>query len=570
MKTKLIARLTYNDIFTQRRNIESLKKEIDINDSLLILSTINKFEYKLREKDNSEIIFIISEWLLDVSHELQNKIIEAYAKHSEKEFNKKQITLNLKTVSLINRISTLRVIEILCSQRTNHNDKKIVEKRKSRENLLRLYLLINDEIANRQQKVFHKFFKDNPDHKDEVYLHLFFGIAQPLPHYSKAHSLQSEIYKFLIFEKWFRNNESYSHFFNGYVQKIGLDNWQQYFNCILELCRVAKNSNVISIKNHPFLLILAKHFGIQATNSYGWSEFVYLKKNPLIELENERYLVLDFEFLLNKLFSSLYHDLISLSKQQGLNNFAQDYVREFVEGCLLKDAFQTSYGSSYIQYCEKDIKIKGDKNIENLGLPDYYLRNGNNVMLIEFKNSYLSNVNKIDLNFEKLLRELKDKFYYTQQNNSDKRRPKAVLQLINYIINSIDGKYNFFDRTKKPENLTYYPILLVLDSTLTGFGFNQLLNNYFKKELENSIIITKYKVKSLTIIHIDDFFIHQDRLKKLTDLIKSYHKFIGNNVSFDSMFSFSDYLRVVKFKIPLKPKRKSVQHIIHNSLLPQD
>lgn len=563
-------RLSYSNIFRQRRTIESLQKEVDINDSLFVLSALNKYEYKLREKDNTELQFILNEWLVEDNQEIRTRIVSAYAKHSEKTINGEQIKPNLRTVVFINRISTLRVMEVLCATSSNKKKNHKISISKSRENLLKLYLLINDEIANRQDKVFKKYFKKNPEKLDEIHLHLFLGITQPFQHYYNPRSIQPEVYKFLLFEKWFRNSTSYSKLLNDYLKRIGLDNWYQYFSDVFQLCKVATESNIISFKTYPVLEKLAEHLTIDTSNNPEWNEFVYLRKNPLVKLDKERYAVLDFEFLLNKFFSSLYHDLLFYSKEKKLDKFAQDYVKEFVEGTLLKNAFQTSFKNSYIQFSEDDMKSKGGKNIENIGLPDYYIRNGNTVLLIECKNSFISNANKIELNTDSLLRELRDKFYYSFNTKTKKRKSKGILQLLDFTSNSINGLYQFFDKTKKPENLNYYPILLVMDVTLTSFGFNQFLNYYFLKELKESMIEKKYKVKSLTMMHIDDLFIHQARLKNLPKLIISYHRFLKNNNSFDSMVSFSDYLSTIKFRNSLKPRKENVEHIIQDSLLPPE
>jgi len=71
-------------------------------------------------------------------------------------------------------------------------------------------------------------------------------------------------------------------------------------------------------------------------------------------------------------------------------------------------------------------------------------------------------------------------------------------------------------------------------------------------------------------MHIDDLFIHQARLKNLPKLIISYHRFLKNNNSFDSMVSFSDYLSTIKFPNSLKPRKENVEHIIQDSLLPSE
>lgn len=570
MKTDIIVRLGYYEIFTQRRTIKSLLKEVNIKDSILLLSSLNKNEYKLRERDNGELQFILQEWLIKDKPEIINKIVSAYAKHANKNYKGGKLNVSLKSVVLINRISTLRLLEVLCANNENLTNNKNISSEKSRENLLKLYLLISDEIAKRQDLVFNKFFKENRTNIDEIHLHLFFGITQPFHHYYNINALQPEIYKFLLFEKWFRNNEPYSKLLQDYVKGIGLDNWHQYFNGVFKLSMLATESNILELDKYPILKTLVEHLKINTSNSTTWGEFVNIRKNPIVKIDGYRYAVLDFEFLLNKFFSSLYHDLITYSKEKGIMNFHQDYGKEFVEGILLENAFYTSFGSSYKQFSEKQMKSFGVKNIENIGLPDYYIRNGGSVMMFECKNSFISNNNKIYLNTDALLREIKEKFYFTTNKGTNKRKSKGVLQLLDFILNSMDGKYLFFDNVKAPENLTYYPILIVTDNTLSSFGFNQLLDHYFQIELERAEIRKKYKLKPLTIIHIDDFFIHQTRLKRLNKLILEYHKFLRDKHGFEAMISFSDYLDRFKFPKSLNPRKEHVQHIIKDSLLPPE
>ncbi|KXO01259.1 hypothetical protein LS48_01995 [Aequorivita aquimaris] len=570
MKTDILVRLGYSQIFTQRHTIKSLLKEVDIVDSLILLTAINKYEYKLREKDNTELHFILSEWLIEDNSDLRNKIIGAYAKHSEKFVINNKPQAKLKTVVLVNRISTLRVIEILCSLSQIDTQGKAITRKRSRENLLKLYLLISDEIAERQDSVFKQYHSKNPSYFDDIHFYLFFGITQPLHHYYRVDALQPEIYKFLLFEKWFRANPKYSKLLSDYIVHIGLENWYQYFNDVFQLSKIATTSNIVSLEDYPVIKTLVEHLKINTSNNPSWDEFVQIRKSPLFKISEHKYAVLDFEFLLNKFFSSLYHDILGYSKENGFTKFAQDYVKEFVEVILLENVFQTSFGKSYIQFPEHRIKQLGGKRIENISLPDYYIRNGNNIIMFECKNSFLSNNKKISLNTRKLIKEIQDKFYFTINSKTNKKRHKGILQLLDYVINSMNGQYQFFDRVKKPERSNYFPILIVLDHSFTSLGFTQLLNYYFQEELKKSSIKNKDKVKPITIIHIDDFFKHQVRLKNLKKLIVKYHKYIKKNELFDSMISFSDYLSIEEFPKSLNSKRENIKHILEDSLLPPE
>jgi len=113
-------------------------------------------------------------------------------------------------------------------------------------------------------------------------------------------------------------------------------------------------------------------------------------------------------------------------------------------------------------------------------------------------------------------------------------------------------------------------IILVTDYTLCSLGFNKLLNTYFEKEINNLDHQLKNKIQPLTIIHIDDFLFHRDRLKKLDSIIIKYHNYLKNKNGFDVMISFTDYLDNILFDGNPPMKRSAVEHILENSLLPSE
>lgn len=570
MPSKLVVRLSYQNIFKDSPKISSLINKVNRNESLIILSLLNRYEYKLRADPAAEIRFILNQWLADANPKLKKKILSAYIKHSEKGNTRKSISPNFSTVTIINRISTLRLMELLLSKKDFPNSKKNISKPDNELHLFKLYLLVAEEISSRQDIIFEKFLKKNHRFLDDIHLHLFLGITHPFLRSDIASSIQPEVYKFLLFEKWLRSRPDYYKMSTDYLETIGLKSWYEYFTDVFNLCKGSTENIIISAKINPVLKVLLSHFRISGEINPSWSEFTKLKKNPLVELENENYLILDFEFLLDKLFSSLYHDILLYSKLKNFNKFSQDYNTQFVEDNLLENTFKAVFGKSYIKLSESKIKKNKFKGIDNLSLPDFYIRNGRKVFLFECKNSFISNANKIDLDTDELLNEIKTKFYYASNNKSSKVKSKAIRQLLNFLNLSISGKYIFFDNIKNPDRLVYYPILLVTDPTLTSLGFNQLLNSYFKEEFDKADLEKKVRLRPLTIIHIDDFLFHQTRLKKLSKIIDQYHKYIKSKNSFDAMISFTDYLKTEVYLEPQTISRKNVAHIIEGSLLPPE
>ncbi|BDW93434.1 hypothetical protein MACH07_22660 [Flagellimonas marinaquae] len=566
MKTKLISRVSYADIFKGNESISELIVKSDVLKSLELLAIINKYQYKIHEKPNSEIQFILTEWLINEKQELKKQILDCFIKLSEKKKDKGIPNVDFSSVSIINRTSTLRLLEIFSSLDTNQKNPN------TKQNsliLFKLYLLVNTEISSRQDKIFKKLFSKKASFMDDIKFHVFFGLTHPLQKSNTAKLIVPEVLKFIQFEKWIRKHEHYYGMTQDYIKTIGLSNWYEYFNDVFSLNNIATRNHKVSIKDYPVLKHVLNFFSSDGDFLSQWSEFINLKKRPIIRLNKESYLILDFDFLLNKFFSGLYHDILKFSKAYFGNKFSQDYNNLFVEEILLVNSIQSVFGKSYIKLSEREIKKSKIRGIDNLGIPDYYIRNGNKVFLFECKNSFISNSNKIDLDTDRLLEEIRNKFYFDSSKGKNRTKNKAVKQLLSYIVNSSQNKFTFFDKTKKSSNLIYYPIIVVTDYTLCSIGFNQLLNEYMKIEIQKLRDIEK-RIKPLTIIHIDNLLYYQTNLKKIDGIILKYHSYLNNKEGFDSMISFSDYLDSELFKGRAPLLKKNVDHILKDSLLPKE
>lgn len=567
LESKLIIRLSYNDIFPIKQSIPNLLNKINGQTALIFLASLNKNEFELREDPSNELDFILNNWLIDFNSKLKQKVFNAFNKHKDHESR----NLDFGSVRIINRISTLRSMELLLlgiatpkkDLRPGINDKE------SRLALFKLYLLLNEEVALRQNKIFQSHFKNNPSELDSIQFHLLIGITDPFLKTDLAELIQPELYKFILFEKWLKSHPHYYEMSLKYLRKLNTNTWYEYFSDVFNICRGSTETIFISTKSYPVLKKVLSYLNNRGDNNPSWSEFHNLRIKPVVEIEEGMFLILDMEFLLHKLFSSLYHEILAYSKTCDLPKFSQDYNKDFIEDMLLKNSFKMAFGESYKQLSESAIKKYKEKRTENLSIPDFYIRNGKKLFLFECKNSFISQANKTRLNPTKLLDEIKTKFYCYENNGTSKIKSKAVIQLKNFIENSIKGKYSFFDNTGKPEKLIYYPILIVTDPTMTSIGFNQILNYYFQREITEIGYDLRYSIKSFTIIHIDDFLYHQKRLKKLSKIIDRYHRYINKVEGFDSMISFSDFLTTKVFLKRPKISKKIVSHIFKDSLLPK-
>ena len=559
METKIISRIGYKDIFNKQINLNDLISKIELEPALEFLVALNKFEYKIHEEGISELKFICNDWLHDSSLSFKKEIINHYSQFLQVNKKHRNIVVDLQSVKIINKVATLRVIEILLANGNSNSGGN-----SDPEDLFKLYLVINDELAERESYFFKKWLPQQDKKENEIRLHLYLGINQMiLNDESLNKKIWVEALKFAQFEKWIKNQDKYNHLTIDYLNQFEANDWYELFTIIFEINTVGLNHYKFSNAENSKNLKLLSYFSDHIEKNTNWNELSEIRKKPLYKQKNGDFLILDFAFLLEKFFSGIYHDIINFSNEKNLQRFHQDYSLTFVEGYLLVNSLKAVFGNSYIQFDEKKIKSIGIKGIDNLALPDYYIRNGNKVFLFECKNSLISNRSKLSINCDEIEIELKDKFYVSGT------KKKAVKQLINFIELSQNGKYKSFDKNSKLENCIYYPILITTDITLTSLAFNEILNEYLNKDLVSSKNEFSKRIKPLTIIHINDLLLRTSRLKKLDQFIDDYSKYCKSNKGVDGMISFSDYLDRIKFLNDRYIDHKSFKKMLSGSILPE-
>ncbi len=546
MKTKLISRLGHKEFYYNSDSIETLLQHIHLDSALEFLVQINKNEHLLYQNENAEIRFILREWIPDTSEDFKTNFIRVFIEHSE--------TKNLKDVKVINKISTLRTIEILLEKRI-----KIEKVSHDPESLFKLYLIINDEIANRIDFFTNKYLADNRSISNEIRLHLHLGLNQYLVNTDAiGKKLWVEALKFVQFEKWIKTQPKLENTLIRYLGKFNVNTLYELFTLIFRIGQVAINHHKFSIDEQEKGIVFFDYISNHNINSSEWNELSEIMKNPLYRMNNGEYLIIDFYFVLNKFFTGMYHDLLNFSNSEN-SNFHQVYSSDFIEKYLLGNAINSVFGNKYIQFNEDKMKSYKVKNINNLALPDYYIRNGNKVYLFECKNSLISLSSKLEKKYEKVETDFKRKFYESKNKN------KAAKQLLNYINLSNEGKYSFFDHFTKVNNLVYYPIIITTDDTLTSLSFNSLINEFVTKDLNEMDNKLKSRIKPITIIHINDLLYRTTNLKRLDILIDSYHKHFNKKSSknFDKFISFTDFIEIFVFNQNRSIDHKSLEKIIY-------
>jgi hypothetical protein len=522
----IIVRPSYKDIFpNQSSTIEEVLTNSNSNILFGFISlVIHEYDKKFdSEKKQFDFIFNL------LLRQTDTKTIE--------KIKKQIITIKKKAeIYLFNRYTCLNLLEhsIRLSQKT-----KFIDNGETGLNIFKAFLLVNEEIT-KKEAVAGKLLNSKTNKFIE------FHVAKLMPecdisYFNMHREFDSQFIKFFLFVDYLKENIELVPIINSFIKKKGISSFPDYFYKLFKILQVCITNYKFRISENEtdqeFLQFLSTlTVSDFETFSNTDKDFIELRKHPIIKNSKDEYVVLFFPFLFNKSFNSLYFEFKELIDNQNivvdkkLKNFKSFFNYTYSEKKLFTEAISLVYNKKYKQISGSEFK---NSKIENA--PDYYIRNGNKLFLFENKAISISQGTRTSFNIDLIIAELSKKLI-----ENEKGKPKGLTQLKNYITSFQNGKYSNLDVNAKPSKCTIYPILIVHDNSFYTPGLNILINRWFVELIKEFDI--KNRVKSVTIIHIDDLLYYTSNLSNLDTLIDKYIKFQEKENSTDSMYSFSDYI----------------------------
>lgn len=251
-------------------------------------------------------------------------------------------------------------------------------------------------------------------------------------------------------------------------------------------------------------------------------DYTYFKSHPLIELNDGTYLPISPIFCINHIYKSIYFEFKAINesflgtanhiKGQGLLSI---FTTEFSERTLFERYVRNAIcGHRGIKKSDRDCKKEETFGHE----PDFYLRDGNNIILFENKDIMIPDHIVCSKQYDQLEQEL------------DKKLVKKGINQLIYNIKQFENKTFKWD-SNLPNKPKIYPVLVIDDSSLCAPGLNYILNEVFQQQLKCNNI--KLKVYPLAIVELDTliafanyFQLPNVRFKKL---LEQYYDYISRN-----------------------------------------
>lgn len=252
-------------------------------------------------------------------------------------------------------------------------------------------------------------------------------------------------------------------------------------------------------------------------------DYMYFKAHPLIEMKDGSYLPISPIFCINRLYRSVYFEFRAINRTFiGTSKYLNDksllpiLTTEFSEQILFDNYIRNTLSRHHgVKLSDNDCK-----QIKTIGRePDFYFRDGNNIILFENKDIKIADKVISSKKYDLLDAELQKKLI----------NKHGVEQLI-YNIKRINDKAFIWD-SQIPNNPRIYPVLVIDDNSLCVPGLNYILNEAFQKQIKDYNI--RIKVYPLILVELDTLIAFKNyfqsdsvRFKKILD---KYYDYITTN-----------------------------------------
>lgn len=335
-----------------------------------------------------------------------------------------------------------------------------------------------------------------------------------------------------------------------FLKEKRVENWGEYLTLLFGIYSNSIKNSVLPRGNaleNKFLsqFVIDKDDAENAKLwDMGYKGLGYLRDHFLYELPTGEYLLLDANLLIDKFYQSLKFELYdTVEKNNLLTAKGKPYKDQpqfnatlgdvFSEKYLLYDLFDKTYnGGNAVKFTGEELKQKGIS-----AELDYYLRIGNTLFLIEYKDILFPDTLKYSDDIDAIKQGVKDRL--CKDDNGVRKGGGQLLYNIDRILNN--GLMDALDPDVKKVT-SIFPLLITTDMAFSAMGVNLTVKEEF-----DSIRKAKYsfkqpeKIKDPVIANLDSIILLSYRLHtsslQLGELLKDY--ITGNwlNIS-----SFDNYV----------------------------
>lgn len=390
---------------------------------------------------------------------------------------------------------------------------------KDRDSLFKAILLVNDEVNDRsfsgetdfsQYEEFRKFMWRTSNLQNQ------FDSSDPIIKIIKAKCLfdllQNDDLYSLEIKRYLNQNEAE----NTWTLLLR-DRLQPFINSSKILEQPGEITPTLQINSPQRKFIKSLIINELDLSQKNFTLRIY-KEKPLLKINDDQCVVLDWGIYNEQLFEAIIFDFYNstrISEIGGFKNFLHYKNRLidklFYEEYLLNRIVEILFPRKHqIKLSEDDLRKRS-----KVLTPDYYVRDGKDVYIIEFKNSYYPSSIDRESDYNKIKNSIDKK--YNTSNAGVGQQVKRIKYLATQRFEDVEDK-----RYPRNRNLNIFPIIIFSDVNYDIPGVGRYLNDCFQNQIDENISSVFKNIMPLVFVHIDYFFEYIDLFLKNPSVFKDH------------------------------------------------
>jgi len=374
----------------------------------------------------------------------------------------------------------------------------------------------------------------------------------------------TQLYMSYRFFSFVSKEQRYKPMYDKFLERYHISRWQDYVLTIVSFAFMCLwldgliSKAMIPEISRPFDAEL-KYSSDSTIDKEGNSDYRLFKEKPIIKMPNGDYVVLNVNFLLDKLYGGLYFDFKDIAQSLGKVGFDTEYTSDFIEksvfdGLLEKASNKTRYNSNSEITCYDNHK----PDQREIGPPDYVLTTKTSILLFECKDVRINGWILEQRDYDLLIDELKNKLLikkWKYKNGEkkffeiDKQQPIGIGQLAKNVQNIVKGDFMYCD---VPAESFIYCVLVLVDHRYVTDGFNVIADRWYNKLVnDGSGRVMPLIVMSLTTLVKYHKLFYQKGFECFFDgYVRQTQFLVKNELDLaNSCISFDDYMSQFPFNL---------------------
>lgn len=390
---------------------------------------------------------------------------------------------------------------------------------KQRDDLFKAILIINDQVNQRS-------YNRGTDFSQYEEYRKFMWRTSNLQNQFESSDPITKIIKAKCLFDLLQNDQLYSTEINKYLNEHEAENtWtlllkhrlHPYINSCKMIEQSEETTPTLQINSPQKKFINSLIINKSEILEKDFSLRIY-KKTPLLKITENQCVVLDWGIYNEQLFESIIFDFYHATRLKEIGQF-KDFLhyknelidKHFYENYLLEKMVKILFPKKHqIKLSEDDLRKMAKKLT-----PDYYIRDGNDIYLIEFKNVYYPASLDKSSDYEQIKKCIDIKF------NTAYAGVGQQVKRIKFLV-SDSFENNNERRYPKNRNLNIYPILIFSDVNFDIPGVGRYLSDSFNSQIDSSTSSAFKNIMPLVFIHIDYFFEHIHLFMKKPSVFKDH------------------------------------------------